>query len=80
VAGGAQSVLFEAEGTDRAVPSGFPEAAQLVPWMRAIVERRAPAPPPLVNLAAACVHAAGAASDFTEAKAIVALQSGRLAA
>jgi hypothetical protein len=33
-----------------------------------------------VNLATACIHAAGAAADFTQAKAIVSLQSGRLAA
>jgi len=48
--------------------------------MRSVIERRAPAPPPLVNLAAACVHATGAAPDFTQAKAIVSLQAGRLAA
>jgi len=80
LSGGAQAVLFEAESVDRAAPAGMPAVAQLVPWMRAVIERRAPAPVPLVNLAAACVHAAGAAADFTEAKAIVALQSGRLAA
>ena len=72
---GAETVLFEAENTDRAPPPGLPAPAQLVPWMRAVVERRAPAPPPLVNLASACVHAAGAAPDFMQAKAIVALQS-----
>jgi hypothetical protein len=77
---GEESVLFEAESTERAALPGLPEPAQLVPWMRALVERRAPAPPPLVNLASACVHAAGAAAGFMEAKAIVALQCGRMAA
>ncbi len=77
---GEESVAFEAEQGDRPPAASLPEPAQLVPWMRAVIERRAPAPPPLVNLAAACVHGAGAASDFTQAKAIVALQSGRLAA
>lgn len=77
---GVETVAFEAEQGERAPATHLPEPAQLVPWMRAVIERRAPAPPPLVNLAAACVHGAGAASDFTQAKAIVALQSGRLAA
>lgn len=77
---GVESVLFEAEHVDRAAPAGMPATAQLVPWMHAVLERRAAAPLPLVNLAAACIHAAGAAADFTEAKAIVALQAGRLAA
>ncbi len=77
VADGAETTLFEAENTGRAVPAA---PAGLVPWMREVVERRAPAPPPLVNLAAACVHAAGAAADFMQAKAIVSLQCGRLAA
>lgn len=78
--GGTETVVFEAEGTDCAVHAGAPAAAQLVPWMRDVIERRAPAPVPLVNLASACVYAAGAAPDLTQAKAVVALQSGRLAA
>jgi anthranilate phosphoribosyltransferase len=77
---GEETVLFEAELGDRVASPGLAGSARLVDGMRAIVERRAPAPPPLVNLAAACVHAAGAAPDFTQAKAIVALQCGRLAA
>jgi anthranilate phosphoribosyltransferase len=77
---GEEAVVFEAENVDRASHAGLPGPAQFVPWMRAVVERRAPAPLPLVNLAAACVHAAGAAVDLTQAKAVVALQSGRLAA
>lgn len=80
LSGGAQAVVFEAESAERTVPAMPAASAELVPWMRAVIERRAPAPPPLVNLAAACVHAAGAATDLTQAKAIVALQSGRLAA
>jgi len=80
LSGGAHTVLFEAESVDRSAPAGLPDSPQLVPWIRAVIERREPAPLPLVNLATACVHAAGAAADFTEAKAIVALQSGRMAA
>jgi anthranilate phosphoribosyltransferase len=78
LSGGSETVVFEAERPDRQQAPSSP--AQLVPWILAIIERRAPAPVPLVNLAAACVHASGAAADFTQAKAIVALQSGRLAA
>ncbi len=77
---GTQTVLFEAESGERAAAAAGDPGPDLVAWMRAVVERRSPAPAPLVNLAAACVYAAGAAADFTEAKAIVALQSGRLAA
>ncbi|MCM2326493.1 MAG: hypothetical protein NDI88_01255 [Lysobacter sp.] len=75
-----ETLVFEAEHGDRPPAFDLPEAAQLVPWMRSVLERRAPAPPPLVNIAAACVHAAGAAPDLMQAKAVVALQSGRLAA
>jgi anthranilate phosphoribosyltransferase len=78
LSGGRDTVIFEAERPERAPAAMPPE--QLMPWMRAVIERRAPAPVPLVNLAAACVFAAGAAADFTQAKAIVALQCGRLAA
>lgn len=77
---GMEEVLFEAEHAERAAFASQSQEGGLVSRMRAVVERRAPAPLPLVNLAAACVHAAGAASDFTQAKAIVALQSGRIAA
>ncbi|MBX3716746.1 MAG: hypothetical protein KF738_12165 [Burkholderiales bacterium] len=77
---GAESVVFEAEHGERPAAACVPEGGQLVAWMRSVIERRAPAPPPLVNLAAACVHATGAAPDFTRAKAIVSLQAGRLAA
>ncbi|NJD89843.1 MAG: hypothetical protein FIB05_17735 [Betaproteobacteria bacterium] len=80
LADGEESVLFEAENTGRVAAPVPPGPAELVPWMRAVVERRAPAPPPLVNLASACVHAAGAAADFMQAKAIVALHCGRMAA
>ena len=80
VAEGERTVLFEEESAGRVTPAGLPGLPELVPWIRAVVERRAPAPPPLVNLASACVHAAGAAPDFMQAKAIVALQCGRMAA
>jgi anthranilate phosphoribosyltransferase len=76
---GTEDVLFEAESPDRGIAAVNPPA-DLVPWIRAVCERAAAAPVPLVNLASACLHATGASADFTQAKAIVALQSGRLAA
>jgi hypothetical protein len=54
--------------------------ADIVPWIQSIAGRTLPAPQPLVHLAVACLVATGAATDFTQAKAVVALQSGRLAA
>lgn len=78
--GATETVLFESEDADRPCQGAPPSSAQLVPWMRAVIERRTPAPLALVSLATACIHAAGAAADFTQAKAIVSLQSGRLAA
>ncbi len=77
---GVEKVVFEAEGIDRATSAGLPAPENLVPWMRSVVERRLPAPVPLVQLAAACVYATGAAPDLARAKAIAALQAGRLAA
>jgi anthranilate phosphoribosyltransferase len=76
---GIENTVFEAEhsGRARSLPQGLPQSLS---WIRAVVERRAPAPGPLVNLAAACLWATGAAPDLTQAKAIVALHSGRIAA
>lgn len=80
LSGDAATVLFEAEDAGRSAQGAQPSASQLVPWMQAVIARRTPAPLALVNLATACIHAAGAAADFMQAKAIVSLQSGRLAA
>lgn len=80
IAGDRSEILFESEDAGRPGHGLPPTPAQLLPWMQAIIDRRSPAPLPLVNLATACIHASGAAADFTQAKAIVSLQSGRLAA
>jgi hypothetical protein len=77
--GAAEEPYFEAEEVGGS--SGLPACgADILPWIRAVAGRSVPAPLPLVNLAAACLVATGAAADFTQAKAVVALQSGRLAA
>jgi anthranilate phosphoribosyltransferase len=76
---GTEELLFDAQPTERGIVAGNPPA-ELVPWIRTICARATAAPVPLVNLASACLYATGASEDFTQAKAIAALQSGRLAA
>jgi hypothetical protein len=78
--GGEEAIVFEAELGERSVPAVPPAGPDLVPWIQSVVTRRIPAPLPLVHLATACLHAVRAAPDLTQAKAIVALQAGRLAA
>jgi hypothetical protein len=80
LANGIESVAFESEPTHRALYAEPRSPSGVASWIRDVVARKSPAPVPLVNLAAACIHASGAATDFTQAKAIVALQCGRLAA
>lgn len=75
--------LFDAQAAEHAcgVPACAledPVAAAL--WIRAVAARAAPVPVPLVNLAAACIYSTGLSADFAQAKAIAALQAGRLAA
>ncbi len=75
--------LFDAEAAEQAF--GMPASALEDPvaaalWIRAVATRAAPVPMPLVNLGAACIYATGATADFAQAKAIAALQAGRLAA
>ena len=56
------------------------DARDLAAWIRRATEGSATLPVPVVNLLAACLYASGATADFMQAKAIVALQTGRLAA
>ncbi len=72
---GTERLLFEAESGASSPPLADPAAA-----VRSIAARAMPVPLPLVNLAAACLVATGMAPDLSQAKAVVALQSGRLAA
>ena len=77
---GRESVLFESDAVRQPPLAGPQDAADAAGWVRAVVGRRAPVPIPLVKLAAACIHASGMAPDISQAKAILALQSGRFAA
>jgi anthranilate phosphoribosyltransferase len=80
---GVRERLFEAEVQEaRAVP-GMPDGSdprELAGWIRRVAEGSAALPMPVVNVLAACLYASGYTADFTQAKAIVALQTGRLAA
>jgi anthranilate phosphoribosyltransferase len=77
---GSENVLFEIDGAGRpplAIPGEQGDAAR---WVRAVIEGHLPVPGPLVKLAASCLLATGLAPDIAQAKALVALQSGRFAA
>jgi len=80
---GARERLFEAEVQEvraaPAIPDGS-DARELAAWIRRVAEGALVLPMPVVNLLSACLYASGFAADFTQAKAIVALQTGRLAA
>jgi anthranilate phosphoribosyltransferase len=80
---GVHERLFEAEVKEVRAAPGMPDggdARELAEWIRRAAAGSAPLPMPVVNVLAACLYASGYTTDFTQAKAIVALQTGRLAA
>jgi anthranilate phosphoribosyltransferase len=83
VENGAAGVLFEAElGAVRgasAMPPGDDLAATAA-WTREALAGHAPLPLPVVNQIACCLYAAGYTQDLTQAKAIVAVETGSLTA
>jgi anthranilate phosphoribosyltransferase len=83
VRNGAAQVLFEAEAGPLAVSSAQPTSVDAVgtaAWIRRALAGEVPIPLPLVNQLACCLFAAGYTSDMNQAKAIVAVQTGSLAA
>jgi anthranilate phosphoribosyltransferase len=83
VCDGARECLFEAEVQEARSAPGMPDgsdARDLAAWIRRAAEGSAALPMPVVNLLAACLYASGCSADFMQAKAIVALRTGRLAA
>lgn len=80
---GVSQVLFEAEigppKGDRALPAGI-DAVTTAAWIRRVLAGEAPMPLPPVNQLACCPFGAGYAVDMTQAKAIVAVETGSLAA
>ena len=79
----AAQVLFEAElGPQKDIPThpaGI-DAATTAAWIKNALSGEAPVPLPLVNQLACCLFAAGYTSDMNQAKAIVAVETGSLAA
>ena len=76
-------VLFEAEtGPLKNTPTlaaGI-DAASTATWIRSALVGEVPLPLPIVNQLACCLFASGYASDMNQAKAIVAVETGSLAA
>jgi anthranilate phosphoribosyltransferase len=75
---GSATVLFEAEHDSlRSLPT-LPDAADAASsarWIRRVMDKELPLPKPLANQLASLLFASGYAEDFSQAKAIVALES-----
>ena len=80
---GNETHLFEAEtGPISSLPT-VPEAADAATtarWIKRVLSREVFAPQPLVNQLACCLYASGYTTDFNQAKAIAAVETGSLAA
>ena len=80
---GASQVLFEAEASPSksapVLPAGI-DAVATASWIRRVLAGEAPVPLPLVNQLACCLFGAGYTLDLNQAKAIVAVETGSLAA
>jgi len=76
-------VLFEAETGPLknipTLPAGI-DAATAAAWIKSVLAGEAPVPLPIVNQLACCLFASGYANDMNQAKAIVAVETGSLAA
>ena len=80
---GASQVLFEAEASppkgNPALPTGI-DAVTTAAWIQSVLAGEVPVPLPLVNQLACCLYGAGYTNDLNQAKAIVAVETGSLAA
>jgi anthranilate phosphoribosyltransferase len=79
---GAKELLFEADAQElKSSLAPPPQDAQgIARWIERIIGGAVPPPVPAMNLVAACIYAVGQAHDLSEAKAIAAVNAGRLAA
>jgi anthranilate phosphoribosyltransferase len=76
-------VLFEAEGAALKPSATLPpanDAHGAAAWIRRAMAGEVPLPLPLVNQIACCLYGAGYTDDMNQAKAIVAVATGSLAA
>jgi len=76
-------VLFEAEvGPVKSVPTLPPaiDAATTAAWIKGALAGKSPVPLPIVNQLACCLYGCGYTTDLNQAKAIVAVGTGSLAA
>jgi len=83
VAAGACRVLFDAENVALRYTASLPQtidAHGTAEWIRRAIAGEAPLPLPLVNQIACCLYGAGYTDDMNQAKAIVAVETGGLAA
>ena len=79
----AAQVLFEAEAVPVRVIPNLPQAidaAATAAWVRGVMAGETPVPLPLVNQLACCLFGSGYTNDMNQAKAIVAVETGSLAA
>jgi anthranilate phosphoribosyltransferase len=80
---GNSQTLFEAEAVTLKKIATLPDdvtAAATAAWIRRALAGETPVPLPFVNQLATCLFAAGYTTDMNQAKAIVAVETGSLAA
>ncbi len=79
---GSSQLLFAEEhsvSVDPAASAKRPEARAAAAYTKAVLDGRQPVPMPIVNQIACCLYGTGYASDFNQAKAIVAMETRSLA-
>ncbi|HET7729558.1 MAG TPA: hypothetical protein VFK48_05955 [Usitatibacter sp.] len=78
---GRRETLFEADGQEvRHLAAPADDARGLGAWTHRVASGTLPVPTPALNLVAACLYAAGHAGTLSQAKAVAAIEAGRLAA
>jgi anthranilate phosphoribosyltransferase len=83
VAAGECRILFDAEASTLKHSTTLPaaiDAQTVAAWIRRAMAGEVPLPLPLVNQIACCLYGAGYTDDMNQAKAIVAVETGSLAA
>jgi anthranilate phosphoribosyltransferase len=79
---GDRELLFEADAqeTRSAIPVPPEDAQGIARWIQRVTSGAVAIPVPALNLVAACLYAVGQAPDISQAKAIAAVNAGRLVA